>query len=146
MVREFLGDAAGALADYDQAITLNPAGATYSRLYRQLLQLQQGTVPADFVQTVGGWQEGWTKTIGQFLTGQRDEAALFAAAEKSDQEPVTGQRCEAWYFAGQMRLLKGDQTGAREAFQKDVYKRQVLVQSPGLVGRPTDAFGARTGQ
>jgi lipoprotein NlpI len=81
-------------------------------------------VPADFAQTVGGWKEGWTKTIGQFLTGQRDEAALLAAAEKSDQEPVAGQRCEAWYFAGQMRLLKGDQAGAREAFQKALATNQ----------------------
>ena len=124
MVREFLGDAAGALADYDQAIALNPADPTYYRLYRQLLQLQQGTVPADFAQTVGGWKEGWAKTIGQFLLGQRDEATLFAAAEKSGEEPVSGQRCEAWYFAGQMRLLKGDQAGAREAFQKSVATNQ----------------------
>ncbi len=124
MVREFLGDPAGALADYDQAIALNPADATYYRLYRQLLQLKQGAAPADFAQTVGGWKEGWAKTIGQFLAGQRDEAALFAAAEKSGEEPVSGQRCEAWYFAGQMRLLKGDQAGAREAFQKSVATNQ----------------------
>ena len=101
-------------------IALNPANTTYYRLYRQLLQLHQGTAPADFAPTVSGWKEGWAKTIGQFLTGQRDEAALFAAAEKSDEEPVSGQLCEAWYFAGQMRLLKGDRAGAREAFQKSV--------------------------
>jgi lipoprotein NlpI len=49
-----------------------------------------------------------------------DEAALLTRAAVGDDKAVRGQRCEAFYYAGMKRLLKGDVAGAREMFQKCV--------------------------
>jgi tetratricopeptide (TPR) repeat protein len=118
VVRQIQGDAAGALADYGRALELNAAEPNYLRLYSRMFQLGQGPAPAGFAKSVDAWKEGWSKTLGQFVAGQLDETALLAGAEESDKEPATGQKCEACYFAGMMRLLKGDRPGARDWFQK----------------------------
>jgi lipoprotein NlpI len=67
---------------------------------------------------VSNWKEGWTKSIGLFLTGKLDEKALLTAAEKPGDESVNSQQCEALYYIGMMRLLKGDQVSARDFLQK----------------------------
>jgi len=109
-----------ALDAYAHAAQIQPDDADYPRLYRELLQLQQGDAPALFAKLVASWNDGWTKHLGQFLTGGLDEAALLKAAETRDNETVSGQKCEAYYFIGAMRRLKGDPAGAREAWQKSL--------------------------
>jgi lipoprotein NlpI len=64
------------------------------------------------------WRGHWTKTIAQFLSGRMSEKSFLAAARKSDVEPAIGQKCEAHYYIGMMRLANGDKAGARDAFQK----------------------------
>jgi hypothetical protein len=92
----------------------------YTRLYRETLQMRLGKAPPDFILTVATWPDGWAKTIGQFLGGVVDEKVLFASAQTSDFEPVAGQLCEAYYFAGMMRLMNGDEKTARQYFQKSL--------------------------
>lgn len=92
----------------------------YTRLYREVLQLRLQKAPPDFILIVARWPDGWAKTIGQFLAGVIDEKTFLAEAQISDLEPVAGQLCEAYYFAGMMRLVKDDPQGARDFFQKSV--------------------------
>ncbi len=113
-------DFPGALEAYSKAAEIQPDDADYPRLYRELLQLQQGSAPPLFAKLVAGWAEGWTKNLGQFITGGMDETALLKAAETRGDETVNGQKCEAYYFIGAMRLLNGDKAGAKEAFQKSL--------------------------
>jgi tetratricopeptide (TPR) repeat protein len=113
-------DSDGAIADFDKAIELKPDDSDYAQLYREVLRLQAGKAPADFATAVAGWKDGWPKTIGQFLSGKIDEPTLLAAAEKTGDEPVSGQQCEAYYYIGVMRLCKDDRIGARDFFQKCV--------------------------
>ena len=118
MIREIQGDFADAVSDYDKVIELNPDGSDWERLYRQTLLWRLGRTPEDFAKVLAGCKEGWTRTLGQFLTGKLDEKALLAAAEKSDGETVPEQKALACYYIGMMRLSKGDKAGARDWFQK----------------------------
>jgi hypothetical protein len=61
---------------------------------------------------------GWKKTLGQFLVEQLAEKALLAAAEKSHGVPMPEQKAMACYYIGELRLSKGDKTGARDWFQR----------------------------
>ncbi len=115
-----LGDSDRALADFDQAVKLNPDFSFYPQFFRELVEMRRGQTSTDFAKNVGGWKAGWAKSIGQFILGQIDETALLAAAEIRDKESVAGQRCEAYYYLGAMRLLHQDTAGAREFFQKCV--------------------------
>jgi len=116
--RQALGDWAGAVADYDKVIELAPNDAVYASLYRQLLLRELKRPPEDFAITVADWKDGWTKSLGQFIAGEWYEAAVLAAAAKGDAKTGPSQLCEADYFMGMMRLLKGDQAGARDFWQK----------------------------
>jgi tetratricopeptide (TPR) repeat protein len=64
----------------------------------------------------------WTTTIAHFLAGSVDEKELIDQATKSAKRPtdISGQLCEAYYYAGVKHLLAGDKTGAAELFQKAV--------------------------
>lgn len=113
-------DTARALEAYAKVAEIQPDDADYPRLYRELLQLQQGAAPPLFEKLVANWADGWTKHVGQFITGALDEAGLLKSAETRGDETVSGQKCEAYYFIGAMRLIHGDKPGAREAFQKSL--------------------------
>jgi len=122
IARDVAGDLAGALADFDQAVELRPNGSINPQphLYRLLLQRQLGRPVDDISAAVAGWRQGWPKTNGQFLTGSLTEADYLAAAGKGEAAPVRRQQREAYYFIGMMRLIKGDQAGAKDFFQKCV--------------------------
>jgi hypothetical protein len=119
VARQLAGDYPGAVADYDKCIALKPEASDWARLYRQDLLWRMGRAPEDFSKSLAGFKEGgWTKTLAQFFWGELDEKALLAAAEKSEGEPVSEQRADAYYYIGSMRLSKGEQAGARASFRK----------------------------
>ncbi len=114
--RQILGQWDDALADFDQYLRLKPANAEDAMLYREVVQLQRGRPSADFKATVAGWQNGWNKSLGEYLTGDLNEAGVLAAAEATDPGMAVNQRCVANYFIGMVRLQRGDVAGAREFF------------------------------
>lgn len=113
-------DFPGALNAYNKAIDLGTGDTNYAQLYREALLLIQNKAPANFAAGISTWRKSWARYVAQFLAGQIDEKALLAAAEKKDLEDVPGQQCEAYYFIGVMRLVKGDRAGARAYLQKCV--------------------------
>jgi tetratricopeptide (TPR) repeat protein len=116
--RQMDGDFAGALADFGAAMRLDPDNSNYFRLYARLLQMRMGTPPPGFSQTIAGWKNGWPKTLGRFMEGEVDEPQLLSAARHRGEEPAIGQQCEADYFIGILRRLRGDTDGARASFEK----------------------------
>ena len=56
----------------------------------------------------------WVGKILSFLAGEVSEDQLVEAASSMD----TGQRCQAWFYAGMRRLVEGDREGARTWFKK----------------------------
>lgn len=117
MARQVHGDFAEAIGEYDKAIQLGD-DSQYTRLYRQLLLLRLGKGSSGFPEEISGWKDGWKKTMGQFVAGWISQDALLKAAEKEDSEPVMGQRCQAFYVIGMMRLVHNDPGGAGGFFQK----------------------------
>ncbi|HVU37319.1 MAG TPA: aspartyl protease family protein [Opitutales bacterium] len=118
--RQKLGDFSGALGDYEKYLERTPAGPRYELLYCLILRLRLGQDLGGIGQAIPSWEDGWIKTIGEYILGQIDEADLLQAAEKKDQEPVNGQRCEADYYIGIKHLISGDIPGARIFFQKSL--------------------------
>jgi len=81
--RQIHGDLTGALDDYQKAIAIFPGNSDNPRLYAQVIDLQLAHAQSsDFLSHVAAWDDGWTKTIGQFLASELDESAFLAAAEK----------------------------------------------------------------
>lgn len=118
VARELVDDLSGAAMDYSKAIELRPDDSFYEQLFRELLLRRLNQPGKDFFKTVASWTNGWTKSIGLYLAGRLEEESLLAAAKKKDLEPASGQKCEAYYYMGVMRLENGNKDGAREAFEK----------------------------
>jgi tetratricopeptide (TPR) repeat protein len=63
---------------------------------------------------------GWRSQIAGFLLGHISEDAFIASAAASNLDQERLQRCEAYYFAGMMRLANGDKKGAVDLFHKSM--------------------------
>jgi lipoprotein NlpI len=120
--RQQKGDLDGARADYQQAIQLATDDGAYQRFYLFLLVARQKPGPslADMKATVSRWKTSWKKNVGLFLAGEIDEAALHELAAQGSPKTVREQKCEAFYYAGVIHLLKGDAVGAKNLFERCV--------------------------
>ena len=118
--RAVQGDTANAIEDLTQLSALPGADPFYPRLHRCIL-LQLARRPDaidDLAQAFPVWPDEWPKTIGLFLLRRLSEADLLAAAEKSPPASLSGQRCEARFFAGMTRLAAGDASSAQTFFRR----------------------------
>jgi len=107
-----------ALADYSKEIELNSTELAVASLHRESLLLRLNRPAEDFAKTIADWKDGWTKTLGQLLTGNLSEEKLFATAAQGTAKAIPNQQCSANYFVGLLRLLKGDSAGAHDYWQK----------------------------
>jgi lipoprotein NlpI len=116
------GDTAGARADYEQAIQLAKDEAAYARFALFVLMSRQktGQPAAELSSLVRRWKPGWKKTLGQFLAGEITEGEFFELSVQGDIKTVREQKCEAFYYSGAVRLIKGDVADARALFEKCV--------------------------
>lgn len=62
----------------------------------------------------------WNLAVCRFLLGEMDEAALLKAAEAGDRETARAQACDAWYYAGVVRLVAGQPEKAADCFRQCV--------------------------
>lgn len=63
----------------------------------------------------------WFNTLVQFFLGEIDEDSLLSQAnEADDEEKINGQRCEAYFYAAQLRQLRGDRTGSIPLLEQSV--------------------------
>ncbi|MFT3867466.1 MAG: tetratricopeptide repeat protein [Nibricoccus sp.] len=116
------GDVEGARADFQQAVALATDDAAYQRFYLLLLGLPQkpGAADAEFKNAVAGWKDGWKKSVGRFLAGELTEDGLMELAAQGTPKAVREQKCEGAYYAGAVRLAKGDKAAARAHFERCV--------------------------
>jgi tetratricopeptide (TPR) repeat protein/uncharacterized protein YjbI with pentapeptide repeats len=119
---EATGDYPRAIADYAKSVGLNAKNADYARFHLVLLLRRQhgDEALAGLSAAEAGWPDGWTKTVGRYLAGSITEGNFIGQAGKGDAETVREHRCEAYYYAGMMHLLKNDYKQARGYFQKCV--------------------------
>jgi len=116
------GDVTGALGDFDQAVQLAKDDAAYARFAQFLVNSRQktGQPVAELATAVHRMKPGWKQSLGLFLIGELPEASLFDLATQGDVKTVREHKCEAYYYAGATRLLKGDPTAAQGLFEKSV--------------------------
>ncbi len=117
-----------ARADFDAAAG-QPQPQPYGRLYAYVLQVRLGkageardALRAGLASLAASKPGDWFLTLGAFLLGEIDEAALLAAAGEGSQ--VRDQRCEAWYFAGMARLFAAQPAEAAECFRQSIATRK----------------------
>jgi lipoprotein NlpI len=103
----------------------------YGWLYAHVLQLRLGKAEqaqAELRAAVESMGESkaddWLLTLAAFLLGESDEATLLASAAKGSASRVQDQRCEAWYFAGMVRLFANQRTEAAECFRQSIATRR----------------------
>ena len=121
------GDYCGALADVRESLKYHcRVGNAYEAILGMLCRLRLGEKEAADAQlrgfTIGSpserSREGWSATIAAFLQGEIQEEAFLKAMESPDARTANEQACEAWYYAGFMRLIRGDATTAEAYFRK----------------------------
>jgi lipoprotein NlpI len=118
-----------AVEDLEQAASVAGRGNDdYVRYYLFLTHLRRGEPEharaslAAYLERHGRDRLGaWSWTIASFLTGRISEKEFLAkAAVGAGQLSAPEQECEAYFYAGTMRLLDGDDDTAREHFQRGV--------------------------
>jgi lipoprotein NlpI len=107
--------------DFDTALRAD-AKDFYPAFYRCVAQMRLGKTEEAKKELGGALAERkvaeadeWPSTIADFLLGKVDEAALLEGAGNNG-----AQQCEAWYFAGVVRLTAGRKAEAAECFRKSV--------------------------
>ena len=116
------GELDRARSDYQQAIQLATDEGAYQHFYLYLLGQRQKPrpLPMELKATVTRWKESWKKTVGLFLADEIDEAALLAQAAQGSPKAVREQKCEGFYYAGAVKLARGETAGAKELFERCV--------------------------
>jgi lipoprotein NlpI len=127
-------DNSGALADFEMARDLDSSSelADYARFYIWLTESRRGArgqatgeLRKFVVEQKAVRRRPWVVAIGEFLIGDRDEVSLLSAADAAEPRVAGGQRCEAFFFAGAVRLLDGRRAAAVEMFRKSVETQEV---------------------
>src|SRR5205085_7199653 len=111
-----------ALSDFRKLVELNPS-YDYARFGVWLAQARLGERDAAskelqaYLTTRPGKPTDWPARVGGFLAGQITESEFFKVT--SPDKTIDDQlHCEAYFYAGTMRLLQGDKATAKEYFEK----------------------------
>jgi tetratricopeptide (TPR) repeat protein len=126
VLKSDLHDFTGALADFRQAISLDPK-RDYASLRAFLVEARIGdrakalsALQAVVRRRMDEKAPAWILTLLQFAAGQMSESQVFTLAKIGDAEAVQNQQCEAYFYAGWLRLLAKDAAGARQLFVRSV--------------------------
>lgn len=110
--------------DLIEACELSPGDQDYPQLYRWVNDALHGDRETaderlrEFIRT--SRLAPWTKQIAAFLLGDLDETAFLDNTPGPNQYTDSERDCEAYYYAGMVRLLNQDLEGAAAHFQKSL--------------------------
>ncbi|MDB6028992.1 MAG: Tetratricopeptide 1 repeat-containing protein [Verrucomicrobiales bacterium] len=113
---------AEALADFRKSNELNSSDDyVHFAIFLTRARLGQTAAAAEELQKWLGTRRAqpndWATKVGQFLAGQLAEPDFLKAASNPQKQVETGQKCEAFFYAGMKRLIAGDKPKATEYFQ-----------------------------
>jgi lipoprotein NlpI len=104
-----------ALSDFQRYCELTERDQDYARLQIWLTRARLGekqTADKDLADYLGKrWNAppgDWISKLAEFLLDKVPESELFAAVSSADEKKRREQFCEAWFYAGMKKLLKGD--------------------------------------
>lgn len=119
-VRFVKGNFEGAIVDFDAAIQLGTPNSERLRFSRilalRLLRRDDGSI--ELSRVAAKWPDEWMKTIAHFLLGELGEPEFLKAASAGSAMNVEAQKRGAFYYAGMMRLIRGDNDGARVLLER----------------------------
>jgi hypothetical protein len=116
---------AAALADFRKSCALGSEVQDYSYYRIWLIRARAGEKEAA-TQELDAYLKkrpaqsppDWPRQIGLFLAGQLPEADLLQAAVNKNPQTDHEQHCEAYFYAGSLRLIEKDKTGAADFFKQ----------------------------
>lgn len=115
-----------ALTNFRASIANGSRNQDYERLRIFLIRVRLGEREASikeleqYLASRNGRANDWFSTIGHFLTGRLSEQEFLMIAERGDKQAIQEQRCEAYFYAATVRMLKGENAKAKEYFQRSV--------------------------
>jgi tetratricopeptide (TPR) repeat protein len=138
VIRTDQGDHAGALGDFQVALKLEPT-RDYAAIRIWMLESRLGrrteataTIRARTQARRFAGTSDWVLTLSGFLDGSISEDRLVrAAVTGTDAERDKDRECEAYFYAGWVRLLDGNTRGARSFFERVVRGGRVLMVEYG---------------
>lgn len=128
----FQGKFSEAISDYLKAIQNNYKPRDY--LYLRLLLASWRVSKEDYERYKKEFSDyvasqkvdEWIREISSYyLGGQKGELQIIEQAQQArkNQKEVKERLCEAYYYLGEYRLMKGDRNGAGEFFRKSIETR-----------------------
>jgi len=127
LVHYNFGDYRKARRDFLKAIRRASYEPDYAQLYlflaRSRIPQFRERAPGELKAYYDGKEkepDAWYTTVVKFLTGEIDEKAFLAAATDETPKKTRERRCEAYFYAGTMRLIAEDEAGARRNFENAV--------------------------
>lgn len=125
--RDELRDWPHCIEDYERAAQLAPELRDRARLRIFLVRVRMGhrdsaakELAAYLEQRDPGRDDAWSIDLLRFACGRLTEAALLQAAAPQATAADRGRRCEAYYYAGMLRLAAGDRAAAAAYFRTSV--------------------------
>jgi lipoprotein NlpI len=116
------GEYEGARIDFRKFIQLakesDAVASARFHLFVLNVRLKYSQSLPGFKAAVHELKDEWKKSVGLFLVGELDETAFLRLAADSNPATVREFLCEAFYYAGVLRLLNGDTSGAQAFFEK----------------------------
>lgn len=122
-------DFARAAADLSKALNVGLSGNHEDNAWLRLwvVRARTGQAPgvtkdlnAHFARRIDPPPAPWALRIASFLGGAVPEKEFLAEVDGHAPAASPERSCEAWYFAGEYRLVAGDRAGAKTAFEKSV--------------------------
>jgi len=116
---ECRGEFAAARDAYLKRLWWDRTDSDYTRIHLALVlrRLHQDESQAGLLELVTGSPLSWTRTVEVFLLGQCDEPTFFKLARAGPPDQIRRKECEAAYYAGMLRLFKGETGNAKVYFR-----------------------------
>ena len=111
------------LNDFKKSIELNPQD-TYAYLWNIIVssKISENKYEKSLNELKNyllSAKDEWIKTVAKYYCGYISKEKVLEEAEKGRDEKERNERfCEAYYYIGEMELIKGRKTAAKEYFEK----------------------------
>lgn len=90
--------------------------------YARLGETAKAEAAARFVETrlTDSREDAWARLVVRFLLGQMPEKIFLESAPVSDETESRNRLCEARFYSGVMRAIRGDKAGAAALLEKSI--------------------------
>jgi tetratricopeptide (TPR) repeat protein len=147
--KRIAGDLPGAISDmrrYLQARGKANKFGQYAYLMVLIMEREKGGKASELRTKAKAFRDeirpaGWLGKLYAFFCGELDEAGLLKAAETGDAKKRKGHLCEAYYYAGALRLVSGETGEAVKLLRKCIATKVRGFQEYSLAWKELKRLG-----